>query len=113
MWRNHGITLYFLRNDACFAFTSQWRFYRGNLFQLARLSLFGAIICLIVLFAIEIAKRRVIWRSSVILWVTRRRLTIFGLGLLLLWTLQTYLAVSQHKHEILNPHGPLYTLFVG
>src|SRR5437899_11830642 len=50
---------------------------------------FGAIICLIVLFAIEIAKRRVICRSSVILWVTRRRLPIFGLGLLLLWTLQS------------------------
>src|SRR5213082_1728902 len=39
MWRNHGIALYFLRDDALFAFTPQWRFYRGNLFQLARFSL--------------------------------------------------------------------------
>jgi hypothetical protein len=44
--------------------------------------------------------------------LTRRGLTVFGLGLLLLWTLQTYLAVSQHKHELLNPRGPLYALFV-
>jgi len=72
----------------------------------------GAIIFLFALFAIEIAKRRVIWRLSVVLRVTRRRLTVFGLGLLLLWTLQTYLAVSQHKHELLNTRGPLYVLFV-
>ena len=72
----------------------------------------GAIIFLIALFAIEIAKRRVILRSSVILSMTRRRLMVFGLGLLLLWTLQAYLAISQHRHELLNPHGPLYALFV-
>src|SRR5436853_2457890 len=72
----------------------------------------GAIIFLFALFAIEIAKRRVIWRLSMVLRVTRWRLTVFGLGLLLLWTLQTYLAVSQQKHELLNTHGPIYVLFV-
>ena len=72
----------------------------------------GAIVFLLALFTIEAAKRRVIWRSSMILRATRSRLTVFGLSLLLLWTLQTYLAVSQHKHELLNPHGPLYVLFV-
>jgi hypothetical protein len=72
----------------------------------------GAIIFLFALFAIEIAKRRAIWRLSMVLRVTRWRLTVFGLGLLLLWTLQTYLAVSQHKHELLNTRGPLYVLFV-
>jgi Protein of unknown function (DUF2752) len=72
----------------------------------------GAVIFLIVLFAIEIAKRRAIWRLRVIWQLTRRGLTVFGLGLLLLWTLQTYLAVSQHKHELLNSRGPLYTLFL-
>jgi Protein of unknown function (DUF2752) len=72
----------------------------------------GAIFLLLALFAIETAKRRVIWRLSLILRVTRSRLTVFGLSLLLLWTLQTYLAVSQHKHELLNPRGPLYALFV-
>src|SRR5438270_5648291 len=72
----------------------------------------GAIIFLLALFAMELAKRRVIWRLSMVLRVTWWRLTVFGLGLLLLWTLQTYLAVSQQKHELLNPHGPLYVLFV-
>jgi len=33
-------------------------------------------------------------------------------GLLLLWCLQVYLAVSQHKTELLNPSGPLYSLVV-
>jgi hypothetical protein len=74
--------------------------------------LLGAVIVLIVLFAIEIAKRRMIWRLRGIRQLTRRGLAVFGLGLLSLWTLQTYLAVSQHKHELLNPRGPLYALFV-
>src|SRR6184192_3309697 len=72
----------------------------------------AAVIFLIALFAIEIARRRVIWRSSVVFSMTQRRLTAFGLGVLLLWTLQAYLAVSQHKHELLNSRGPLYALFV-
>jgi hypothetical protein len=72
----------------------------------------GAVIFLIALFAIEIARRRVIWRSGVVLSMTRRRLTVFGLSVLLLWTLQAYLAVSQHKHELLNSRGSLYALFV-
>jgi Protein of unknown function (DUF2752) len=72
----------------------------------------AVVIFLIVLFAFEVAQRRVIWRLRVVLPMTRRRLTVLGLGLLLLWTLQAYLAVSQHKHELLNSHGPLYVLFV-
>lgn len=35
-----------------------------------------------------------------------------AIGLLLLWSLQVYLAVSQHKSELLNPRGPLYSLVV-
>lgn len=33
--------------------------------------------------------------------------------LLVLWSLNVYLAVSGHKAELLNPRGPLYALFVG
>src|SRR5437879_848087 len=69
----------------------------------------AVVIFLIALFAIEVAKRRVLWRLSVVLPMTRRWLTVLGLGLLLLWTLQAYLAVSQHKHELLNSHGPFYS----
>jgi len=67
---------------------------------------------LIALFAVEVAKRRVIVNLSMILPVTFGRLTVIGLCLFLLWTSQAYLAVSQHKHELLNPRGPLYPLFV-
>ena len=72
----------------------------------------GAVAFLVAVCVIEIAKRRVIltWNASAPL--TAPKLTIIGLTLLMLWTLQVYLAVSQHKHELLNPRGPLYALFV-
>ncbi len=41
---------------------------------------------------------------------TWRRVNGLLAGLFLLWGLQVYLAVSQHKHELLNPAGPLYSL---
>jgi hypothetical protein len=72
----------------------------------------AVVVFLSALFAVEVAKRRVIVNLSMVLLVTFRRLTVTGLCLLLLWTLQAYLAVSQHKHELLNPRGPLYVLFV-
>ena len=65
----------------------------------------------ITLFAVEVTKRRVILNLSMILPVTLGRLTVMGLCLFLLWTSQVYLAVSRHKHELLNPRGPLYSLF--
>jgi len=67
---------------------------------------------LIALFAVEVTRRRVIVNLSMILRATFRRLTVIGLCLFLLWTSQVYLAISQHKHELLNPRGPLYALFV-
>ena len=37
----------------------------------------------------------------------------FGFAIVLsLWSLQVYLAVSQHKSELLNPSGLLYAFFV-
>jgi hypothetical protein len=37
----------------------------------------------------------------------------FGFAIMLsLWSLQVYLAVSQHKNELLNPSGLLYAFFV-
>jgi hypothetical protein len=72
----------------------------------------AVVVSLIALFAVEVTKRRVIVNLSMILPVTFGRLTVIGLWLFLLWTSQAYLAVSQHKHELLNPRGPLYSLFV-
>ena len=70
------------------------------------------IVFLVAVSVIEIVNRRIIltWNTSAPL--TTRKLTIIGLSLLTLWTVQAYLAVSQHKHELLNPRGPLYALFV-
>ena len=72
----------------------------------------GAVVFLVTVCVIEIAKRRVIlnWNASTPL--TARKLTIIGLILFMLWTLQIYFAVSQHKHELLNRRGPLYALVV-
>ena len=42
--------------------------------------------------------------------LTRARWGVFAAGFVLLWCLQVYLAVSQHKTELLNPNGPLYSL---
>ena len=67
---------------------------------------------LIALFAVEVTKRRVIVNLSMILPVTFGRLTVIGLCLFLLWASQVYLAVSQHKQELLNSKGTLYVLFV-
>ena len=43
---------------------------------------------------------------------TRRSLGVLAAGFVLLWSFQVYLAVSQHKTELLNPRGPLYSLVV-
>jgi len=72
----------------------------------------GAVAFLVVVYVIEIAKRRIILTSNTSASLTARKLTIIGLTLFMLWTLQAYLAVSQHKHELLNPRGPLYALLV-
>jgi hypothetical protein len=72
----------------------------------------AAAVFLVALFVVEVTKRRVIVNLSMILTVTFGRLTVIGLCLFLLWTVQAYLVVSQHKHELLNPRGPLYSLFV-
>ena len=72
----------------------------------------AVVVFLIALFAIEVANRRVIVNLSVFFPATPHLLTVIGLCLFLLWTSQAYLAVSHHKHELLNPRGPLYGLFV-
>jgi hypothetical protein len=44
--------------------------------------------------------------------LTRARWGTLAAGFVLLWCLQVFLAVSQHKTELLNPSGPLYSLVV-
>ncbi|MBA3608684.1 MAG: DUF2752 domain-containing protein [Chthoniobacterales bacterium] len=42
--------------------------------------------------------------------LTRGRAGAFAAGFVLLWVVQAWLAVAQHKTELLNPLGPLYSL---
>jgi hypothetical protein len=42
--------------------------------------------------------------------LTRGTAGALAASLLLLWGVQVYLAFSQHKTELLNPRGPLYSL---
>ena len=67
---------------------------------------------LVLVFLIELAKARIIVNWNTFAHFTPPKLTIIGLGLFLLWALQVFLAVSRHKHELLNPRGALYALFV-
>src|SRR3977135_971254 len=48
----------------------------------------AGVVFLVTLFSVEVVQRREIWRLSVVVPTTRRRLTVIGLGLLLLWALQ-------------------------
>ena len=71
----------------------------------------GALVLLLLAVTELCAGRRFVARWPMIR-LTRARFCGAFVGLLLLWGLQVYLAVSQHKTELLNPSGPLYSLVV-
>jgi hypothetical protein len=73
---------------------------------------FVVIVFLVLLFGFEIASRRRVLDLRLIAPLSARRLMICGVAAVGLWALNAYLAVSQHKSELLNPHGPLYGWFV-
>lgn len=59
----------------------------------------------------------IILRSRIVRWLQPKYISGRGIGIVTLlvaglWVLQVYLALSQHKHELLNPAGPLYATFV-
>ncbi|MFL6583373.1 MAG: DUF2752 domain-containing protein [Chthoniobacterales bacterium] len=74
-------------------------------FPVAALSVLASVVWLA-----ELAGGRQIVRAR--LHLAPRSIPIALAALLALWSLQVYLAVSQHKTELLNPNGPLYALFV-
>ena len=76
-------------------------------FPVAALALFGIAIGLCELIT---GKRLVRFRSFR---VTPRVISLSLVVLFVTWTFQVWLAVSQHKTELLNPRGPLYAVFVG
>jgi hypothetical protein len=71
----------------------------------------GAIL-LFGLFAVELICEHKLVALERIICITPRKVPIGLCVLVSLWLLQVYLAVSQSKHELLNPDGPLYRLFV-
>jgi Protein of unknown function (DUF2752) len=85
-------------------------FARALYFNWLAFPVLGAILCVIGLFTLEL------WRRCILLPLrfdlAAPRLTTISLTLVALWILQAWLAVAQHKTELLNPRGPLYALFV-
>lgn len=71
-----------------------------------------AAVAIALMFALELqlARPLVAWKTRVR--VSPARLSAAFTVVLALWAMQIYLAVSQHKRELLNPAGPLYSVFV-
>jgi len=87
-------------------------FDRAFYFNWLAFPLIAGVICLSVLLTLEIALQRKLLYFYLVAAISSRRLAIILLTIVALWTVQAYLAVSQHKRELLNPHGPLYAVFV-
>jgi hypothetical protein len=85
---------------------------RALYFNWLAFPILAAIAFLIALFLVEIALKRSILNLRLVAPITAKRVVVVGGALVALWILQVYLAVSQHKEELLNPRGPLYALFV-
>lgn len=60
----------------------------------------------------EVACGRRLFRWGGLVRFRGRSLAYVAATLCLLWSIQVYLAVTQHKRELLNPDGPLYHLFM-
>lgn len=74
--------------------------------------LLGVLLLLGAVFVTELTLKKSVFHWARATQLTSRRLSFGAAILLLLWSLQVYLAVSQKKRELLNPEGPLYGLFV-
>lgn len=85
---------------------------RALYFNWLAFPILAAIASLIALFFVEIVMRQSILKLRLVAPITAKQVTLVTVTLVALWILQAYLAVSQHKEELLNPRGPLYALFV-
>jgi hypothetical protein len=87
-------------------------FARALYFNWLAFPLLAGIICVSVLLMLEIALQHKLLDLHLVMPISSRQLAIILAMLTALWSMQAYLAVSQRKHELLNPRGPLYALFV-
>jgi hypothetical protein len=93
-----------------FLLNGDWR--TALYFNWIAFPLLAAAIALFATLLIELLLDRNLLRRLPKVRLTRKSFAATAAGLLLLWVLQVYLAVSQHKTELLNPRGPLYSLVV-
>ncbi len=93
-------------------FVLEGEFARALYFNWLAFPFVAAAIALYLLLFAEVLTRRNLLARLPRPHLTRRSLGGLLASLLLLWGLQVYLAVSQHKHELLNSAGPLYSLVV-
>lgn len=87
-------------------------FGRALYFNWLAYPLLAGALLLLIINAIELATGCNLLARLPRLRLTRRRCSALAAAFVLLWCLQVYLAVSQHKTELLNPRGPLYSLVV-
>jgi hypothetical protein len=87
-------------------------FSRALYFNWLSFPILGGVLCLGALLGVEIVSGRRLLNLIPPVRITRKTISIAAILVPSLWLLQVYLAVSQHKTELLNPAGPLYTLFV-
>ncbi len=87
-------------------------FERALFFNWLAFPAIGLVSLIAALFVIELTLRRQIVALVRPIHFTRRFASTGVVLLSSLWLLQVYLAISQHKRELLNPNGALYAVFV-
>ncbi len=87
-------------------------FERALYFNWLAFPVVGLVSLIAALFVIELILQRQVVALVRPVHLTRRFAVTAAVLLLSLWFLQVYVAVSQHKRELLNPNGALYAVFV-
>lgn len=88
------------------------QFARALYFNWLAFPFLASLVFLAILFATELGQGRVLLRLKPVLHLTARRLLMAAALVVGLWSLQVYLAFAQHKTELLNARGVLYSLTV-
>jgi len=107
-----GLPCIFCGTTRALHFLLQGEFGRALYYNWLAFPILVAAVVLYLLFAAELSLDRNLLARLPRPHFRPRSLGVFLTGLVLLWVFQVYLAVSQHKTELLNPRGPLYSLIV-
>lgn len=85
---------------------------RAIYFNWLAIPVFVAAVILMLMIVAEAALGRRLLQRRLSFRLTPRRLCAIVVVIVALWAVQITLAVRLHKHELLNPAGPLYAWFV-